>query len=292
MFRASNRGRFTSGNRPQDSKHPYRFPLRYRDFCVFWTGSLLSGIGSQFTTVAMAWQVYELTDSALQIGLLGLFRAIPQIGLLPVAGLLADAMDRRRLMMCTEIGLFGVSMMLALLTFAGKATPGMLYAATALLALFNSLETPARQSIIPNLVPREDLAQTLALQGTQRYVPIIAGPSLAGVFLAFFGPGACYMVDGLSWLAMFLSLALLRTKLQSGRGWKAVSFSSLREGLQFVWGHGVIFPLMILDFGATFFGNARALYPVYARDILFVGPTGLGVLYAARAVGSLFPQPR
>jgi MFS family permease len=177
--------------------------------------------------------------------------------------------------------------MLALLTLTGKASPGLLYAATALLALFNSLETPARQSIIPNLVPREDLAQTLALQGTQRYLPIIAGPSLAGIVLALSGPAACYMIDAFSWLAMSLSLTLLRTKLPSGRGWKAVSVGSLHEGLKFVWGHGVIFPLMVLDFGATFFGNARALYPIYARDILFVGPTGLGVLYAARAVGSL-----
>lgn len=273
---------------PQDSNHAYRFPLRYRDFCVFWTGSLLSGIGSQFTSVAMAWQLYELTDSAFQVGLLGLARAVPQMGLLLVAGLLADAMDRRKLMMCTDIGLFGVSMTLALLTLAGKASPGLLYTATALLAIFNSLETPARQSIIPNLVPREELAQTLALQGTQRYVPIIAGPSLAGVVLALFGPAACYMIDAFSWLAMSLSLTLLRTKLPSGKGWEAVSFRSLHEGLQFVWRHGVIFPLMVLDFGATFFGNARALYPIYARDILFVGPTGLGVLYAARAVGSLF----
>jgi MFS family permease len=186
----------------QDARSIYRSLLHHRDFLVFWTGSFLSGIGSQFTTVAMAWQMYELTDSALQIGLLGLARAIPQMGLLLVAGLLADAMNRRKLMICTDIGLFAVSMTLALLTLAGKASPALLYTATALLALFNSLETPARQSIVPNLVPREELAQILALQGTQRYVPIIAGPSLAGVVLAVFGPAACYMVDALSWLAM------------------------------------------------------------------------------------------
>jgi MFS family permease len=272
----------------QDARPIYRSLLHHRDFVVFWTGSLLSGIGSQFTTVAMAWQIYELTDSALQIGLLGLARAIPQIGLLLVAGLLADAVNRRKLMICTEIGLFAVSTTLALLTLAGKASPALLYTATALLAAFNSLETPARQSMIPNLVPREDLAQTLALQGTQRYVPSIAGPSLAGVVLAVFGPAACYTVDALSWLGMSLSLTLLRTKLPPARGWKAVSFGSLLEGLRFVRKHGVIFPLMILDFAATFFGNARALYPIYARDILFVGPTGLGVLHAARAAGSLF----
>ncbi len=247
----------------------------------------MSGIGSQFTAVAMAWQIYELTNSAFQIGLLGLARAVPQAILLLVAGLLADAMNRRKLMMCTQIGLFCVSTMLALLTLSGKASAEMLYLATMALALFSSLEAPARQSMIPNLVPRENLPQALALQGTQRYIPIIAGPSLAGLVLAFSGPAACYVVDALSWLAMLISLSLLRTKLQEGAGWRSVSLRSLREGLRFVLGHGVIFPLMLLDFGATFFGNARALFPIYARDILFVGPKGLGLLYAARAVGSL-----
>jgi MFS family permease len=80
---------------------------------------------------------------------------------------------------------------------------------------------------------------------------------------------------------------LLRTKIPEGGGWKTISVDSLREGLQFVWSHGVIFPLMILDFSATFFGNVRGLFPIYARDILFVGPKGLGLLYASRAVGSL-----
>src|SRR6266436_8194949 len=262
-------------------------PFRHRDFCIFWIGSLLSGIGSQFTAVAMAWQIYELTNSAFQIGLLGLARAVPQAILLLVAGLLADAMNRRKLMMCTQIGLFCVSSMLALLTLSGKASAEMLYLATIALALFSSLEAPARQSMIPNLVPRENLPQALALQGTQRYIPIIAGPSLAGLVLAFSGPAACYVVDALSWLAMLISLSLLRTKLQEGAGWRSVSLRSLREGLRFVLGHGVIFPLMLLDFGATFFGNARALFPIYARDILFVGPKGLGLPYAARAVGSL-----
>ncbi|HYA30097.1 MAG TPA: MFS transporter [Acidobacteriota bacterium] len=263
-------------------------PFRYRDFCVFWTGSFLSSIGTQFTTVAMAWQIYELTNSPLQIGLLGLARALPQIFLLLVGGLLADAIDRRKLMMCTQSGLFCVSTSLALLSFFGKASPHMLYAATMFLAIFTSLEQPSRQSMIPNLVPRANLAQALALQGTQRYVPIIAGPSLAGVVLAFSGPAACYAVDACSWLAMLSALRILRAKVPEGGGWKTISFESLRQGFQFVWSHGVIFPLMVLDFSATFFGNARGLFPIFARDILFVGPKGLGLLYASRAVGSLF----
>jgi MFS family permease len=273
---------------PGPSKPDYLSPFRHRDFSVFWTGSFLSSIGTQFTSVAMAWQIYELTNSPLQIGLLGVARAVPQIGLLLVGGLLADAMNRRKLMMCTQIGLFGVSTSLALLSFAGQTTPHMLYIATMLLAFFTSLEQPSRQAMMPSLVPREQLAQALALQGTQRYVPIIAGPSLAGVVLAFSGPAACYAVDACSWLAMLGALKLLRTKIPEGGGWKTITLSSLREGLEFVWSHGVILPLMLLDFSATFFGNVRGLFPIYARDILAIGPTGLGLLYASRAIGSLF----
>lgn len=270
-----------------DSRRDYLLPFHHRDFAVFWSGSFLSSMGTQFTTVAMAWQIYELTNSPLQIGMLGIARAIPQTFLLLFGGLLADAMNRRRLMLCTQSGLFCVSTALALLTFSGQASAAMLYAATALLAIFTSLENPSRQSMIPNLVPREHLPQALALQGTQRYVPVIAGPSLAGVLLAFFGPAVCYAVDACSWLAMISALLLLRTKIAEGRGWRTVSLRSLREGWQFVWGHGVIFPLMLLDFSATFFGNARGLFPIFARDVLVVGPTGLGLLYAARALGSL-----
>lgn len=264
-----------------------RSPFRHRDFLIFWTGSFFSSIGTQFTTVAMAWQIYELTNSPFQIGLLGLARALPQMALLLFAGLLADALNRRKLMICTQTGLFCVSATLALLTYSGVASPQLLYAATMLLALFSSLEQPSRQSLIPNLVPRQDLAQALALQGTQRYVPMIAGPSLAGIVLAFFGPAACYTIDALSWLAMLSALMGLRTEISEGGGLRKVSLRSLKEGIGFVWRHGIILPLMLLDFGATFFGNVRGLLPIYARDILSVGPTGLGMLYAARAVGSV-----
>jgi MFS family permease len=274
-------------SRDSESQASFLAPLHQRDFRVFWFGLFVSGMGSQFTTVAMAWQIYELTNSPLQIGLIGLARAVPQIALLMLGGLLADAINRRRLMLCTQVGLCTVSTLLALLSFHSMASPPTLYVAAAFLAVFNSLEAPARQAIVPNLVPREQLSKALALHSSQRYVAVIAGPSLAGLVLAFSGPAACYAIDALSWLAMLVSLLLLRTRLQSGRGWEAVSLHSLREGFRFVSLHAIIFPLMILDFGATFFGSAKALFPVYARDILSVGPQGLGLLYAASAAGAL-----
>jgi len=262
-------------------------PLRHRDFRVFWIGLILSSVGSQFTQVAMAWQIYELTNSPLQIGLIGLVRAVPQMIILLFGGLLADAINRRKLMMVTQGSLFFVSGALALLSSSGQVTPAKLYAVTALLALFGSLESPSRQAIVTNLVPAEDLSRALAIFSSQRQIATIAGPSIAGIVLALAGPAVCYAVDAVSWLIMLGALALIRAPISERGGWRTISVNSLRVGFQFVWNHAVIFPFLMMDFGANIFGTVRSLFPIYARDILSVGPEGLGVLYAASAVGAL-----
>ena len=261
--------------------------LRHRDFSIYWSGSVLSLVGSQFTTVAMAWQIYELTNSPLELGLLGLARGAPMLVLLLFGGLLADAVNRRHLMMATQIGQMCVSASLALITFAGWISPAVLYAASLFLALFSALEQPARTAIIPNLVPRSDLANALALSGTQRHVATIVGPSLAGLALARSGASLCYALDALSWLAMLAALFMMRPLAQSGRRRGALSMKALREGVEFVWAHPVILSMMALDFGQNFFGSGRALLPIYARDILNVGPQGLGLLYSATSAGAL-----
>jgi len=262
-------------------------PLRHRDFRLFWTGLLLSSVGSQFTQVAMAWQIYDLTNSPLQIGMIGLVRAVPQMFILLFGGLLADAMNRRKLMMVTQGSLFFVSGSLALMTLGGHVTPLKLYGFTVFLALFSSLEVPSRQAIVTNLVPAEDLSRALAIFSTQRQIATIAGPSIAGVVLAIAGPSVCYAVDAISWLVMLVSLALIRTQLPERGGWRTITLDSLRAGFRFVWGHAVIFPFLMMDFGANLFGAVRSLFPIYARDILAVGPEGLGILYAASAAGAL-----
>ncbi|MBM4296297.1 MAG: MFS transporter [Deltaproteobacteria bacterium] len=262
-------------------------PLRHRDFCLFWTGLLLSSVGSQFTTVAMAWQIYELTNSPLQIGMVGLVRAVPQMIVLLFGGLLADAMDRRKLMMITQGCLVLISGVLALAAFAGQMSVAMLYGVAVFLALFTSLDAPARHAVVNNLVPAEDLPQALALSSTQRQIATIAGPSLAGIVLAVAGPAVCYTVDALSWLVMIAALALIRAQFPAHGGWRTISLNSLGTGFRFVWHHAVIFPFLMMDLGANFFGSIRSLYPIYARDILAVGPQGLGILYAASAAGAV-----
>ena len=262
-------------------------PLRHRDYRVFWLGLLFSSIGSQFTNVAIAWQIYEMTNSPLQLGLIGLARGVPQVVMLLFGGLLADAVNRRKVILWTQSILFLVSALLALSTFAAKTSPLGLYVATGALALFNSLEAPARHSIVANLVPREDLAPALAIYNTQRHVATIAGPALAGVMIAVSGAAICYGIDAASWLIMFISVLAIRAPLPEGEGRRAVSLEFLRAGCRFVLHHGVIFPLLMMDFGANVFGTVRALLPIFAKDILSAGPQGLGILYAASAFGSL-----
>jgi MFS family permease len=269
------------------NRHRLLSPLRHRDFRLLWIGLLFSSVGSQFTQVAMAWQIYELTNSPLQIGMIGLVRAVPQMFILLFGGLLADALNRRKLMMTTQASLFLVSGSLALLAAADQVTPVTLYGVTVFLALFSSLESPSRQAIVTNLVPAEDLSRALAIYSTQRQVATIAGPSIAGLVLAFAGPALCYSVDAISWMLMLGSLALIRTQLPQRGGWRTMTIDSLRAGFRFVWAHGVIFPFLMMDFGANIFGTVRSLFPIYARDILVVGPQGLGVLYAASAAGAL-----
>ncbi len=261
--------------------------LGHRDFRLFWIGLVVSGIGSQFTTVAMAWQIYELTGSALQLGLIGLARAVPTIALLLFGGLLADAVNRKKLIMLAELGQLGVAAALAACSLLGMVSPALLYAVSAALALFSALESPARSAVIPNLVPREQLTNALALNSSVRQLATVIGPSLAGLMIAATGPAQCYLVEAGTRLVGVLTLALMHPVAQVVVGRRAMSLTSLREGIAFVWTHPVMLWLMALDLVQNCFGSARTLLPVYAKDILFVGPEGLGLLYSASAIGAL-----
>jgi MFS family permease len=262
--------------------------FRNRDFAIFWSGLALSSMGTQFTVVAMAWQIYELTNSPLQVGLIGLSRALPQMAMLLFGGLLADAVDRRRLLALTQIGQLCASLTLLALSSLGMVTPTALFIVAAALALMNALETPARQAIVPNLVPTHQLASALALNGSQRSAGMIAGPSLAGLLLAAAGPAWCYAANALTWCAMLAALAAIRPLVrETGTGRPRVSLRALREGVGFVGKSPIILTTILLDFVVNFFGTPTALMPVYARDVLGVGAAGLGLLYASEAVGAL-----
>ncbi|MPZ49281.1 MAG: MFS transporter [Dehalococcoidia bacterium] len=277
----------------QETEKPYRGPafaasLRHRTFRVFYGGLVLSSFGGNFTQIAISWQMYELTGSALHLGLLGLSRAASLIPFLLVGGMLADAVDRRKLLMFTQAGHLVITAGLLVLTASELISPGIFYIAAIVGSVFTALENPARQAIVPNLVPEADLTNAIALNASQRSVSSIAGPPIAGIILGFLGPVANYSVTVFSFAVMIVILALIRPlRAQESRGRRSVSLQSLAQGFAHVRANPILFVMMLLDFCQNFLGAARALLPIYASDILNAGPQGFGLLSGASAVGSI-----
>jgi MFS family permease len=177
--------------------------------------------------------------------------------------------------------------LLAWVTVTGRVNAPIIYLLAALTAAVGAFDAPARQALVPNLVPREQLTNALSLNNIMWQVAAIAGPALAGFIIAALGVGAVYWINAVSFLAVLVALLLMRTPTQQNIGVARVTISALTEGIQFVRQSEVIFATMLLDFFATFFSSATALLPIFARDILRVGPAGLGILYAGESVGAL-----
>jgi MFS family permease len=241
-------------------------------------------------SVAINWHVYLLTKSALALGLVGLFRGVPIIICSLAGGVVADAVDRKKLMIVTQTIMLVSAAVLTAATFAGLESVWPIYVLSALSAAAQAFDTPARQALMPLLVPEEDFPNAVSLAVIVFNVAIIVGPAIAGFILAETGPGIIYGINALSFMALIAAVITMRTSgkpdLQRGRR-EALSFDALKEGLRFVWQTPIIVQTMTLDFAATFFGSATLLLPIFAQERLHVGARGYGFLAAAPAVGSV-----
>jgi len=264
--------------------------LHHRDFRLLWIGQIVSITGSQMQLAAINWHIYLLTRSPLALGLVGACRAVPIILCSLVGGVVADVVDRRRLMMTTQSVMLTCSAALALVTFRGLLHVWPIFLLTAVASAAWAFDTPARQALMPTLVPLKDFPNAVSLSMLMFQVGLIVGPPLAGFVLASHGPGFVYAINAGSFVAVILGLALMRT---SGRPEKdesqpaRISLDALREGLRFVWRTPIIVQTMTLDFVATFFASANQLLPIFAKDILRVGAEGYGFLAAAPAGGAI-----
>jgi len=185
-------------------------PLReFRSFRLVWFGQLISLTGTQLRLVAIPYQIYLLTGSSLDVGLIGLFQAIPLISLALFGGVIADSVDRRRLLIVTQIGLAGCSAALAIGTQVGIANVPFLYALTAIGAAFSAIDGPARGALVPNLVARERLAAAMALNQVLFQTASIAGPALAGVVILGVGLAGAYWLDTATFLVAIAGAALV-----------------------------------------------------------------------------------
>ena len=274
-----------------------RFPaLRSRNYRLLWLGQGISGVGSTMQVWAINWQLYALTHHALALGLIGLFRVIPIILFSLLGGTVADAWDRRKVMLTTQTTLAVVAAALGLLTVTHQMTASHIYLLTVVGAAAMAFDNPARQALIPSLVPREDFASAIALNSIVLRTATIAGPMAAGLLIARGGLGDTYWINAFSFLAVIAALLLMRlpagaalqdTEAGPEAEKSRVSLAALTEGLRFVWQTPILVWTLSLDFLATFFSSANALLPIFAKDILHAGARGYGVLAAAEAVGAL-----
>ena len=265
--------------------------LRYRNFRLLWTGQLISMAGSMMQNAALLWHVSQLVEPAhrgVALGLVGLVRILPIIVFSLVSGVVADALDRRRLMLITQTGMALCAGGLAVLEATHVHALWPVYALAALSAAFGTFDGPARQSLTATLVPREHLPNAISLMTIMFQVAAVAGPALAGLVIATSGVAWCYAWNALSFVCVIAAVLAMRDVPLAPRAERsAVSWAAAREGLSFVFRTPLIRSTMLLDFFATFFASATALLPMVATDLLHVGAKGYGVLSAAPSAGAL-----
>ncbi len=257
---------------------------------LFW-GQLISATGTQMQVVAVAWQVYLLTHSALALGLIGLMQALPRLLFSLVGGVLADMVDRRKLLLIVNLIMMIFSVILAIYTNLQMINLVSIYVLILLGATASSFESPTRLAIIPHLVPREQMAHALFLDSMMVYLLAITGPAAGGLALAWLGIASTYWLNVVSYVVVIAALVMLRVPPIPAERRARTGLAALVEGIRFLQAHPVILALLALDFCATFFGAPRALLPVYAHDIMHIGASGLGFLLAAGGIGALALLP-
>ena len=265
--------------------------LRYRDFRLLWLGQIVSVTGSQMQLVAIHWHVYLLTKSPFALGMVGFFRGAPLILCSLFGGVIADAVDRKRLMIITQSVMLASAGMLTIVTLADIKSAWPIYLLTGVASAATAFDLPARQALMPTLVPAKEFSNAVSLSMIVFNLATIVGPSLAGLVLAGFGPAVVYAVNAASFLAVILALMAMQVNAKPDTESQLsprFGLAALKEGLSFVWRTPIIVQTMTLDFIATFFASATALLPIFAAEILLVGAEGLGLLAAAPAVGSVF----
>ena len=254
-------------------------------FTRFWTGETATVLAYQFLIVAIGWQIYELTQSALDLGLVGLAHFAAQILFSLSAGHYADRHDRRRIAAVCQMIKAAVALTLASASAQGWIDAPVIYAAAFLVGAASTFQGPALRAMLPGLVGDARFPKSLAWSAAARKAAVIAGPALAGL-LYVAGPAVVYAISAAFFVAAGLVLAGIRS-LPIALSEEPVTLRFMLGGVHYIRSRPVILGAITLDLFATLLGGAVALMPIYARDILVTGPWGLGILRAAPAVGAV-----
>ena len=262
--------------------------LHNRRYFALWLGLLISIAGSQMQISALFWHIRILTGEPqpLALGGIGLARILPVVIFSFLGGPVADTLNRRRILFVTQSAMALVALVLALLTFTGHITIWYIYLLTAIQATAVAFDGPARQAMIPNIVPPEDLPSAFSMSSIAMNAGSIIGPALSGIVIVALGQGYTYFFNAISFLAVIIALVSIGPVLQDSKK-SGVHLNAAMEGIRFIISKPIILSTMLMDFVATFFASANTMMPIVAKDILHVGEIGYGWLSSAQAIGSV-----
>jgi MFS family permease len=271
---------------PENSNTDGRVAFQYPSFVLFQTARFCIVLATEMQSVAVGWQVYEVTKRPLDLGFVGLAQFLPGILLFLVSGHVADRYDRRRLIVICYVG-FAVCCALLLVTAVRNVrSVYYIFAVLILLGIVRSFTGPVSRALLPQLIPEEHFPSAVAWASTIFQGAAILGPALGGLVYAFFrGPSAVYVLAVLMAVAAVVCTLQLNTEAKP-RPREPINLTTVSAGLRYIWREKVVLGSISLDLFAVFLGGAVALLPVYAREILLTGPWGLGLLRAAPGVGA------
>jgi len=253
-------------------------------FFRFWSARLVGILANQMLMLAISWHVYDMTSSAWDLGLVGLFQFLPALLMTLPAGHIADQFNRAKIFACCLLSQLVVSAILLSATQGHWITRELMLTLSVILGMTRAFQMPAQQAITPLLVPSNLLQSAIAMSSSGIQVAIIGGPAIGGLVYAS-SPDLVYATCSV--LSLLAGVQTMRVTISHQPTHAAVSWRTVLAGVEFVWTHKVLLGAMALDLFAVLLGGATALLPIYAKDILHIGPEGLGLLRAAPALGSL-----
>ena len=263
--------------------------LSSRNYRLYFTGQIISLLGTWMTQTATLWLVYQISSSAFYLGLVGFVSQAPAFLLGPIAGTWVDRVNRHRLLILTQVLSMAQSFALAFFAFAKTIDIPHLLVLGAVQGVINAFDMPARQALVVEFVEdREHLGNAIALNSTSFNLARLGGPALAGLTIAAVGPAWCYFIDGLSFLAVIFCLLLMRFPPREFVPPSKKALADLRDGLRYAWTHPVIRTLIVLVMTVSFFGfSFSVLVPIFARDVFHGDARTLGFLMSASGCGAL-----
>jgi MFS family permease len=258
--------------------------LRNRNLSFYLSSRFLGTVAVQMQSVAVGWQVYQLTGSLFDLGLIGLAQFAPFLLLILWAGHVADTHNRRTIVQLCQATQLLCSVLLLVFTLSGSKAVWMVFAILVIYGSARAFMMPASQAVLRNIVPNEDFGEAVALSSSTFHVAVITGPVIGGLLYAF-GPAAVYTTSSVLLVLAVVLMGVTKSAPQAMNK-NPVSWHTLLEGLRFVWSRPIVLGAISLDLFAVLFGGATALLPAYAHDVLHAGPTGLGLLRTAPGAGA------